>query len=155
MEVLCCSERTATLYHLGRRREGLVQEQTASRLLLPGIGSAPSAKASRVCSQNPLPRRLIESAVSTRASPQRNRSEKMFFDEVQGGPPDVMYDLKVRADRDAHAEKVDLGVGIYRNGEGLYQELDCIKEVCVKRNRRQETVTNGCSNLGQTCTRQE
>ncbi|KAL3958125.1 hypothetical protein ACCO45_008703 [Purpureocillium lilacinum] len=52
----------------------------------------------------------------------------MFFDEVQGGPPDVMYDLKVRADRDAHAEKVDLGVGIYRNGEGLYQELDCIKE---------------------------
>jgi aspartate/tyrosine/aromatic aminotransferase len=40
-----------------------------------------------------------------------------------------MYDLKKRADSDLSPSKVDLGVGIYRNEQGAYQELQCVKEV--------------------------
>lgn len=53
----------------------------------------------------------------------------MFFDNVQQGAPDVMYELKLRADGDTNPNKVDLGVGIYRNEQGLYHELRALKDV--------------------------
>lgn len=53
----------------------------------------------------------------------------MFFNQVQQGAPDVMYHLKVDADKDNHPKKVDLGVGIYRNEEGVYHELEAVKKV--------------------------
>jgi aspartate aminotransferase len=40
-----------------------------------------------------------------------------------------MYDLKMRADNDKSSAKVDLGVGIYRNNVGQYQELQVVKKV--------------------------
>lgn len=43
-----------------------------------------------------------------------------------------MYDLKKRADSDLSPSKVDLGVGIYRNDQGAYQELQCVKRVSHK-----------------------
>lgn len=52
-----------------------------------------------------------------------------MFKSIERGPPDPMYDLKRSADEDVSAEKVDLGVGIYRNEEGIYQEPKCIKDV--------------------------
>lgn len=52
-----------------------------------------------------------------------------MFSPIKAGPPDPMYELKKRADADTSERKVDLGVGIYRNEEGLYQEPQCIKEV--------------------------
>ncbi|KAJ4253764.1 hypothetical protein NW762_010158 [Fusarium torreyae] len=52
----------------------------------------------------------------------------MFFDYVQQGAPDVMYELKVRADGDTNPSKVDLGVGIYRNEQGLYHEFKALKD---------------------------
>ncbi|KAH7267785.1 aspartate aminotransferase [Fusarium redolens] len=52
----------------------------------------------------------------------------MFFDNVQQGAPDVMYELKLRADGDTDPNKVDLGVGIYRNEQGLYHELKALKD---------------------------
>uniref|UniRef100_A0A8H7KCK1 Aminotransferase class I/classII large domain-containing protein n=1 Tax=Bionectria ochroleuca TaxID=29856 RepID=A0A8H7KCK1_BIOOC len=52
----------------------------------------------------------------------------MFFDNVQQGAPDVMYELKLRADGDTNPNKVDLGVGIYRNEQGLYHELKALKD---------------------------
>ena len=58
----------------------------------------------------------------------------MFFESIQGGVPDVMYELKKRADEDSCVDKVDLGVGIYRNEEGRYQELDCIRKVYLSQN---------------------
>lgn len=57
------------------------------------------------------------------------RSLKMIFESIQPGIPDHMYDLKKRADSDSSPSKVDLGVGIYRNEQGAYQELQCVKEV--------------------------
>ncbi|CAG9978558.1 unnamed protein product [Clonostachys byssicola] len=51
-----------------------------------------------------------------------------MFESILPGPPDVMYDLKVRADNDTSEAKVDLGVGIYRNNAGQYQELHVVKE---------------------------
>lgn len=42
-----------------------------------------------------------------------------------------MYDLKVLADNDTSPLKADLGVGIYRNENGTYHGLSCIKEVCL------------------------
>lgn len=58
----------------------------------------------------------------------------MFFDNVPRGPPDVMYRLKHRADNDPHPQKIDLGVGIYRNEEGRYHELQAVTQVCVAPN---------------------
>ncbi|KAH7151732.1 aspartate aminotransferase [Dactylonectria estremocensis] len=52
----------------------------------------------------------------------------MFFKNVTKGAPDVMYHLKVRADGDTSPEKVDLGVGIYRNERGAYNEMKALKE---------------------------
>ncbi|KAF4960070.1 hypothetical protein FSARC_10565 [Fusarium sarcochroum] len=52
----------------------------------------------------------------------------MFFDNVQQGAPDVMYELKLQADGDTDPRKVDLGVGIYRNEQGLYHELKALKD---------------------------
>ncbi|KXH39962.1 aspartate aminotransferase [Colletotrichum simmondsii] len=51
-----------------------------------------------------------------------------MFGHVQPGPPDPMFTLKRDADNDASPEKVDLGVGIYRNEEGSYQELEVVKK---------------------------
>uniref|UniRef100_A0A8H7KFP4 Aminotransferase class I/classII large domain-containing protein n=1 Tax=Bionectria ochroleuca TaxID=29856 RepID=A0A8H7KFP4_BIOOC len=51
-----------------------------------------------------------------------------MFESILPGPPDVMYDLKMRADNDKSSAKVDLGVGIYRNNVGQYQELQVVKK---------------------------
>lgn len=52
-----------------------------------------------------------------------------MFESILPGPPDVMYNLEVRAENDTSSAKVDLGVGIYRNNAGQYQELHVVKEV--------------------------
>ncbi|KAL5605942.1 hypothetical protein FOVSG1_006089 [Fusarium oxysporum f. sp. vasinfectum] len=52
----------------------------------------------------------------------------MFFDNVQQGAPDVMYELKLQADGDTSSNKVDLGVGVYRNEQGRYHELKALKD---------------------------
>uniref|UniRef100_A0A0C4BKX5 Aminotransferase class I/classII large domain-containing protein n=1 Tax=Fusarium oxysporum (strain Fo5176) TaxID=660025 RepID=A0A0C4BKX5_FUSOF len=52
----------------------------------------------------------------------------MFFDKVQQGAPDVMYELKVLADGDMSPNKVDLGVGVYRNEQGCFHELKALKD---------------------------
>lgn len=70
-----------------------------------------------------------------------------MFEKVEKGPPDPMYVLKRQADGDTCPDKVDLGVGIYRNEEGLYQELDCIHQVWLAVAGRigREQNANGCS----------
>lgn len=55
----------------------------------------------------------------------------MFFNNVTKGAPDVMYHLKVRADGDTSPAKVDLGVGIYRNEQGVYNEMKVLKDVSI------------------------
>lgn len=55
----------------------------------------------------------------------------MFFNNVTKGAPDVMYHLKVRADGDTNPVKVDLGVGIYRNEQGVYNEMKVLKDVSI------------------------
>lgn len=52
----------------------------------------------------------------------------MVFEVIQPGPPDPMNILKTAADTDTSPEKADLGVGIYRNEKGNYQELACVRE---------------------------
>ncbi|KAF9872749.1 aspartate aminotransferase [Colletotrichum karsti] len=51
-----------------------------------------------------------------------------MFEHIQPGPPDPMFNLKRDADNDHSPEKVDLGVGIYRNESGSYQELEVVRE---------------------------
>lgn len=55
-----------------------------------------------------------------------------MFANVQQGPTDPMFDLKNMADNDQSAGKIDLGVGIYRNEEGRYHEMQAIKEVSCR-----------------------
>ncbi|GKZ27419.1 hypothetical protein AbraCBS73388_004637 [Aspergillus brasiliensis] len=50
-----------------------------------------------------------------------------MFENMQRGPVDPMFDLKKVADNDTSPEKVDLGVGIYRNEEGYYHEMEVLK----------------------------
>ncbi|KAL1863191.1 hypothetical protein Plec18170_000021 [Paecilomyces lecythidis] len=51
-----------------------------------------------------------------------------MFEDVQPGPKDPMFDLKKLADNDTSPQKIDLGVGVYRNEEGGYHELQAIKK---------------------------
>ncbi|KAJ9255925.1 hypothetical protein DTO195F2_6129 [Paecilomyces variotii] len=51
-----------------------------------------------------------------------------MFADVQPGPKDPMFDLKKLADDDISPRKIDLGVGVYRNEEGGYHELQAIKK---------------------------
>lgn len=52
-----------------------------------------------------------------------------MFEDVQPGLPDPMFILKKLADNDLSPNKVDLGVGVYRNEQSGYHELEAIKEV--------------------------
>jgi aspartate aminotransferase len=52
----------------------------------------------------------------------------MFFQNVPRGPFDPVYILKNAVDADKSRDKVDLGVGVYRNEQGGYHELRAIRE---------------------------
>jgi hypothetical protein len=52
-----------------------------------------------------------------------------MLEQVHRGLPDPMFFVKEMADSDNAKEKVDLGVGIYRNEAGKYQEFEVIKKV--------------------------
>jgi aspartate aminotransferase len=52
----------------------------------------------------------------------------MFFDDVRRGPADPVYILKSAVDADTSPNKVDLGVGVYRNEKAQYHELEAIRE---------------------------
>ncbi|KAK2680237.1 aminotransferase [Fusarium oxysporum f. sp. vasinfectum] len=49
-----------------------------------------------------------------------------MFSSFRKGPDDPMYFLKRAADQDTSPDKVDLGVGIYRNESGLYSQLGSV-----------------------------
>lgn len=51
----------------------------------------------------------------------------MFFQDVVRGPVDPVYILKNAVDADESPDKVDLGIGVYRNDRGGYHELQSIK----------------------------
>ena len=52
-----------------------------------------------------------------------------MFENIKPGPKDPMFDLKIRSAADTSPQKVDVGVGIYRNEAGDYQELEVVREV--------------------------
>lgn len=52
----------------------------------------------------------------------------IMFDSIPPGPDDPMFFLKKKADEDTSPEKVDIGVGIYRNERGTYEEFAVVKE---------------------------
>ena len=52
-----------------------------------------------------------------------------LFTSISKPPEDFMNILKQKADTDTHLEKVDLGVGLYRNEQGSYHEFPTIKKV--------------------------
>ncbi|KAH7070250.1 pyridoxal phosphate-dependent transferase [Paraphoma chrysanthemicola] len=49
-----------------------------------------------------------------------------MLEKIERGPPDPMFELKANADMDEDPRKVDLGVGIYRNEAGSYEELETV-----------------------------
>ncbi|KAF5543325.1 aspartate aminotransferase cytoplasmic [Fusarium mexicanum] len=49
-----------------------------------------------------------------------------MFSSFRKGPDDPMYSLKLAADQDTSKDKVDLGVGIYRNESGFYSQLGSV-----------------------------
>lgn len=54
-----------------------------------------------------------------------------MFENVPPGPPDPVFTLKKLADGDLSPNKVDLGVGVYRNEQGGYHELEAVKQVSL------------------------
>lgn len=52
-----------------------------------------------------------------------------MFRNVPQGPSDPVFILKNQVDADKSPEKVDLGVGVYRNEQAQYNELRAIKDV--------------------------
>lgn len=58
-----------------------------------------------------------------------NRFNTIMFENVPPGPPDPVFTLKKLADGDLSPNKVDLGVGVYRNEQGGYHELEAVKRV--------------------------
>lgn len=55
----------------------------------------------------------------------------MFFEDVLRGPVDPVYILKNAVDADTSPNKVDLGVGVYRNENAEYNEIQAIKEAKI------------------------
>jgi aspartate aminotransferase, cytoplasmic len=55
-----------------------------------------------------------------------------MFENTLPGAPDPMFTLKQLADSDNSPNKVDLGVGVYRNEEAGYHELEAIKKVTCR-----------------------
>lgn len=55
-----------------------------------------------------------------------------MFASIKRGPPDPMNELKRRADGDVSADKVDLGVGIYRNEDRVCHQLECVRQAKVQ-----------------------
>lgn len=55
----------------------------------------------------------------------------MFFSDVPQGPADPVYILKNAVDVDKSPDKVDLGVGVYRNEQAQYHELQAIREAKI------------------------
>ncbi len=53
------------------------------------------------------------------------------FASVPRAPVDPMFILKARADNDTHPDKVDLGVGVYRQEDGGYYEFPAIRKVAL------------------------
>lgn len=53
------------------------------------------------------------------------------FAPLRRAPVDPMFILKARADSDTHPDKVDLGVGVYRQEDGGYYEFPAIKKVAL------------------------
>lgn len=54
-----------------------------------------------------------------------------MFRTVPPSPADPVYLLSQRVREDTAPEKVDLGVGVYRNEKGQYHELRALKAVCM------------------------
>ncbi|QGI79903.1 hypothetical protein CEK25_006632 [Fusarium fujikuroi] len=54
-----------------------------------------------------------------------------MFSSFRKGPDDPMYFLKRAADQDTSPDKVDLGVGIYRNESGLYGQLGSVAKAKI------------------------
>ncbi|KAF2019449.1 aspartate aminotransferase [Aaosphaeria arxii CBS 175.79] len=50
-----------------------------------------------------------------------------MFRNVPAGPPDPVYILKTKVDADKSPEKVDLGVGVFRNEKAECHELQAVK----------------------------
>lgn len=57
--------------------------------------------------------------------------QSIMFESTLPGPPDPMFTLKKLADCDISPNKVDLGVGVYRNERAEYHELESIKRVYI------------------------
>lgn len=54
-----------------------------------------------------------------------------MFQTVSPSPADPVYLLSQRVRADTSQEKVDLGVGVYRNTHSQYHELRVLKAVCI------------------------
>jgi aspartate/tyrosine/aromatic aminotransferase len=52
-----------------------------------------------------------------------------MLEKICRGPVDPMFELKYKADNDTDPRKIDLGVGVYRNEAGSYQELEVVRQV--------------------------
>jgi aspartate aminotransferase len=52
----------------------------------------------------------------------------MFFEDVCRGPADPVYILKSAVEAEISPNKVDLGVGVYRNEKAQYHELEIVRE---------------------------
>ena len=51
-----------------------------------------------------------------------------MFENIPPGSEDPMFHLKVKAEADNSIEKVDVGVGIYRDEEGKHSVTSCKKK---------------------------
>ena len=58
-------------------------------------------------------------------------TEQNMLEVILPGPQDPLSLLKKAADEDKSPQKVDVGVGVYRNEDGKYQELETLKWVRV------------------------
>ena len=51
-----------------------------------------------------------------------------MFEQVEAAPPDPIIGLTEAFKNDTHPEKINLGVGVYKDQSGLTPILECVKE---------------------------
>ncbi len=78
---------------------------------------------------NKIPSNLIKSTTRTFSSFRLpyNHNKKNIWSEIGPSPSDPILGLSVMFNADTHPNKVNLGVGAYRDGEGKPYVLDCVK----------------------------
>lgn len=92
--------------------------------------------------------RLLRQAYSTASSHSRSLATSSVWNNVPLGPPDAILGITEAFKADPAPEKINLGVGAYRDEQGRPYVLECVKRVLLLPSNIHLSFLIGGSNVG-------